>query len=116
MINLMPDCGEEEISKIEEALKKAPSISTMISEEKSLLEIAQIITGDENVKIIEENLKIEYECGCSKEKISKSLISIGKEELNRIIEEDGEAEIICHFCNKKYNFTKEELKELLSKV
>ncbi len=113
MINLMPDCGEEEIAKIEDALKDAPSISTMLNDNKSLVEIAKSITGDENVQIIEDNLQIEYECGCSKEKIAGSLISIGKEEIQKIIDEDGKAEIVCHFCNNKYEFTKEELEALI---
>ena len=116
MINLMPDCGEEEITKIENALKEAPSISTMLNDNKSLIEIAKIITGDENIKIIENDLQIKYECGCSKDKISASLVSIGKEELKKIIEEDGKAEIVCHFCNKKYDFSKEELEELILKA
>ncbi len=116
MINLMPDCGEEEITKIEDALKTAPNISAMLYDNKSLIEIAKIITGDENAQIIEDNLQIKYECGCSKDKIAGSLISIGKEEIQKIIDEDGKAEIVCHFCNKKYNFTKQELEELLENV
>ena len=113
MINLMPDCGEEEIAKIENAVNSAPNISAMINENKSLIEIGKIITGDDEIQVIEENLHIEYECGCNREKMSKGLISIGKEELKKIIDEDEKAELTCHFCNKKYNFNKEELEELL---
>ena len=115
MINLMPDCGEEEITKLENAINSAPSISNMLNDSKSLIEIAKIVTGDENIEIIDDNLQIEYECGCSKEKIANSLITIGKEELKKIIDEDGKAEIVCHFCNKKYDFNKEELEDLLKK-
>ena len=116
MINLMPDATEEEISKIEEALNKAPSISELLSQEKSLNEIAKIVTGDDNIKLLEDNLEIKFDCDCSKQKIEKGLISIGKEELNEIIEEDGKAEIVCQFCNKKYDFSKEELEEILKKI
>lgn len=116
MINLMPDATENEITKIEEALSKAPSISELLSESKSLSEIAKIVTGDENIELLEDNLEIKYDCDCNKEKFEKGLISIGKDDLNKIIEEDGKAEIVCQFCNKKYNFSKEELENLLKKI
>lgn len=116
MINLMPDATENEITKIEEALNKAPSISELLSKNKSLQEIAKIVTGDENIVLLEENLEIKFDCDCSKEKFEKGLISIGKEDLTKIIKEDGNAEIVCQFCNKKYNFNKEELEELLKKI
>lgn len=116
MINLMPDATENEITKIEEALSKAPSISELLSEDKSLEEIAKIVTGDEDIKLLENDLEIKYDCDCRKEKFEKGLISIGKVDLTKIIEEDGKAEIICQFCNKKYNFNKEELESLLKKI
>lgn len=116
MINLMPDATENEITKIEEALSKASSISELLSENKSLSEIAKIVTGDENIELLEDNLEIKYDCDCNKEKFEKGLISIGKDDLTKIIEEDGKAEIVCQFCNKKYNFSKEELENLLKKI
>lgn len=116
MINLMPDATENEITKIEEALSKASSISELLSENKSLSEIAKIATGDENIELLEDNLEIKYDCDCNKEKFEKGLISIGKDDLTKIIEEDGKAEIVCQFCNKKYNFSKEELENLLKKI
>lgn len=116
MINLMPDATENEISKIEEALKIAPSISELLSENKTLEEIAKIVTGDENIELLEDNLEIKFDCDCSKEKFEKGLISIGKDDLTKIIEEDGRAEIVCQFCNKKYNFNKEELEDLFKKI
>lgn len=113
MIQLMPDATEEEIVKIEKALESAPSISQMLSENKSLEEIARIVTGDENILILAQKLKMEYECDCDKEKFERGLISLGKEELSKILEEDGEINTVCHFCNKEYHFTKEELEELI---
>lgn len=113
LLNLMPDATEEEIVKIENALSNAPSISKMLDEDKSLEEIVKLVTGDENPTVIDDSLEIVYECDCSKEKFESGLISIGKEKLNEIIEEDGIASIVCQFCNKEYNFTKEELTALL---
>ena len=57
-----------------------------------------------------------YECDCSREKLEKSLISIGKKEITKIIEEDGKADIVCHFCNENYHFSKEDLEALLEEM
>ncbi len=116
MISLLPDTDEEVINKIEEAVQKAPSVSDMLNQGKTLEEIARIVSGDENVSLIEDGLKIIYECDCNKASIEKVLISLGKEELTKIIEEDGKAEILCHFCNKKYDFNKEDLISLRDQI
>lgn len=112
IINPMPDATEEEISKIEEAIKKAKPISEMLDDGMTLEEIAKIVTGDENIETLEQDLDVIYKCNCSKEKIESGIISLGKEEITKIIEEDGKLEAECHFCHKKYNFSQEELKEL----
>lgn len=116
MIQLMPDATEEDISKVEKALENAPSISQMISEGRSLEDIARTITGDEDVLILAQELDMIYECDCSREKLEKSLISIGKKEITKIIEEDGKADIVCHFCNENYHFSKEDLEALLEEI
>lgn len=116
IIQLMPDATEEDILKLEKALAEAPSISTLVDENKSLEEIAEIITGDENLMILAQKIEIKYECDCNKENFEKGLISLGKNELEKIYEEDEKAEIVCHFCNKKYDFSKEELQEIIKKL
>ena len=116
IITPMPDAADEEISKIEQAIFKAGAISKMLDNNMSLLDIARKITGDENIQVIEENKKLAYECDCSKEHMADALASIGKDELTNIIEEDGEAELICHFCNKKYHFNQRELFEILEEL
>lgn len=112
-ISLMPDCGEEEITKIEEAVSKADSISKMLDNNLSLDEIARTVTGDNNIELIEDFLKPEYSCDCSREKMERGLIAIGKKELEDIIKTDGKADLVCHFCNKEYHFNKEELEKLI---
>jgi molecular chaperone Hsp33 len=116
MINLMPDATEEDIKNIEEAVKNSPSISQMLDEEYSLEKIAKTVTGDENIRVIDEEVKIVYECDCSKEKFEKGLISLGKTEIEKIIVEDGKADIKCQFCNKEYYFSKEELENLIKEI
>ena len=113
LLTLMPDATEEEIVKIEEALKKADSISKMLDDGKELIEIAEIVTGDQNIMYFEDDNVPKYLCNCSKEKMEKNLITIGKDEIQDIIEKDGKAELVCHFCNKKYCFNEGDLRRLI---
>lgn len=116
MIQLMPDATDEDINKIEKALENVPTISQMIDENKSLEEIAMTVSGDENLMILAGEVKIKYECDCNKDKFERGLISIGREEIEKIIEQDGKADTVCHFCNKEYHFSKEELEDILNKM
>ena len=113
MISCMPDATEDELFILEQRIKEAKPISQMLDEKMTLEEIALDITGDVNLKKLDDEIEPKYKCDCSKEKMEKALISVGKEELKNIIEEDKKAEIVCHFCNKKYTFNEEELKKLL---
>lgn len=115
-IQPLPDATEEEISRLEQSIFKAGAISKMLDKNMSLKEIAILITGDEDIEILEENIIPLYECDCSKPKMEKALLSIGKQELEKILEEDEKAELTCHFCQKSYLFTKKELEELVKQL
>ena len=97
LINPMPDSTEEEISKVEQAIFQAGAMSKMLDEKLSLKEIAQKITGDENVEIVEENITPIYQCDCSKEHMQEGLATIGKEELQDIIEKERKSRISMPF-------------------
>ena len=116
IISPMPDATEEEISQVEQSIFKAGSISKMLDNNLSLKEIAQKITGDENVKIMDDTIEPIYECGCNKEKFAEGLMTLGEEQLTEIIEEDEKAEIKCQFCNNVYNFNKQELETILENI
>lgn len=116
LINPMPDATEEEISKVEQSIFKAGAMSRMLDEKLSLTEIAKKITGDDKIKVIEGNITPIYECDCSKEHMADGLATIGKKEIKDIIETDGNAELLCHFCNKTYQFSKEELEEIVKNI
>lgn len=111
----MPDATDEDILNVEKGIFEAGVISKMLDEKLSLLDIAKKVTGDKNIKVIEDCKIPVYKCDCSKEKMENALIAIGKNEIGKIIEEDGKAELVCHFCNKKYEFNKEELEKLLER-
>lgn len=112
----MPDATNEDISNVEKGIFEAGAISKMLDEKLSLLDIAKKVTGDKNIKIIEDCKIPVYKCDCSKGKMENALMAIGKDELEKIINEDGKAELVCHFCNKKYQFNKEELENILKQI
>lgn len=113
IVTAMPDATEDDLFILENRIKEAKSVSQMLDENMSLEEIAKDITGDENIQTVEDGIVPKYECTCSKEKMENALVSIGKEELEKIIVEDKKAELVCNFCNKKYVFSEEELKKLI---
>ena len=112
----MPDATDEDISNVEKGIFEAGAISKMLNEKLTLVEIAKKVTGDKNIKAIEDCKLPIYKCDCSKEKMENALMAIGKEELKSIINEDGKAELVCHFCNKKYSFNKQELENILNQI
>ena len=116
LITPMPDATDGDISNVEKGIFEAGAISKMLDEKLSLIDIAKKVTGDKSIKVIEDCTVPVYKCDCSKEKMTNALMSIGKKELKDIIEEDGKAELVCHFCNKKYQFNKEELENILKQI
>ena len=116
LVSAMPDATDEDITNLEKNIFEAGAISRMLDEGLSLYEIARKITGDKDVKIIQENIDAKYECDCSEEKMKKALSTIGKKQLKEILEEDGKAEMTCHFCNKKYTVSNEELENMIKNL
>ena len=116
IIRPMPDATEEEISQVEKSIFQAGAISKMLDNNLTLNEIAKKVTGDENVQVIDTSIQPKYECECNKKRFADGLMTLGKEQLSELIEEDEKAEIKCQFCNKIYNFNKEELEEILKNI
>ncbi len=112
MIQLLPDVHEEDIEKIENAIKNIEPISTLIYQGLSPEDIMQRILGEFEMRVLDK-IDLEYLCDCSRERMEKVLKSIGENEIKAMIEEDGQAEVVCHFCNTKHQFTKEELEKLI---
>ena len=112
IIQLMPEASEEVISALEERLAEITSITALLDEGLLPEGILERLLGDMGLEI-EEKHECQFYCNCSRERVSKALISIGKDELNSMIDEGKPIEVNCHFCNKNYNFDVDELKELL---
>jgi molecular chaperone Hsp33 len=115
IIQLMPGTDESTVTKIENSIQSMPPVSKLIEKGLSPEELLFEILGKENVKVL-ETMPISFQCTCSKERFGNAIISLGTEEIEQMIEEDGKAEAHCHFCNEKYLFTVEELEELKSQA
>ena len=114
IVQLMPFAEESTIAKLEENVQKITSVTNLLEKghtPESLLE--KVLEGFDME--INEKVPTEFYCNCSRERVEKALISIGRKELNEMIQEGKSIEMNCHFCNKNYEFTVEELKEILRK-
>lgn len=116
LLQLMPDATDDIIDKLENSIKNLPTITEMLSDNISLYDIAKMITQDEDLLTMLGEINNEYVCDCSFERMQSGLISLGKKELQDIIDEGKDIELECHFCNKKYNFTIDMLKELVNNI
>ncbi len=114
IIQVMSGCPEAVIDTLEARLKELKPISQMIEENYTPLDIIKEIALD-NYEILEE-LPIEYKCDCSRERFKLKLESLGEKELEDIIETEGHAEVLCHFCMKKYDFSKEDLLDVIQNI
>ncbi|WP_028543423.1 Hsp33 family molecular chaperone HslO [Paenibacillus taiwanensis] len=113
IIQLLPGLSDEEIGKIEQSLSALPPITSLLSQGLELEEMLSWVVDD--VQIM-EHMPIVFRCQCSQERVEQTLISLGKQELQAIIEEEGQAEVMCHFCNEAYTFNREKLQELVAQV
>ncbi|MDT8862667.1 Hsp33 family molecular chaperone HslO [Alkalihalobacillus sp. MEB130] len=115
IIQLMPGADDAVIEEIEKRLSNIPPISKLVEAGMPPEEMLQALLGDDNVKILDK-LPIQFKCNCSRERVENAIISLGKDEIQAMIEEDGGAETVCHFCNETYKLSQNELKELLEQA
>lgn len=115
IIQMMPGADEFLADILMYRLEETPSVTTMMTAGKTIEDIIKYIFEDMDL-VIHETLHPKYNCNCSRDRMEKALISIGKKDLTEIYEEGKEEEIICHFCNTSYKFTNEEVGELLKRI
>ena len=111
IVQLMPDAEEKDIDILEKNLSQITSVSHLIDDGKTPEDLINLVLKDLE-PMIYEKIPVSYKCDCSRERIEKALISIGKKDLDEIIKEDKLAEISCHFCNTVYHFNEAELIDL----
>ena len=112
IIQLMPDVTEETVKAVEKTISGLKPVSTMIDEGMTPEEMVDLLSGGTGTVIAEKPLG--YVCHCSKDGFARSLSALDNETMDVLIEEDGQAEIVCHFCHKHYHFDKDELEMIKS--
>lgn len=115
IIQLMPFTDEKVIERLEKNLTEFSAVTTVLSEGKTPEEmLEQLLAGLDPV--ITDTCPSEFRCDCSKSRVEKAIVSIGKKDIEEMIAEGKEIEVSCHFCNTFYHFSVEELKELLKRA
>ena len=115
IIQLMPGAPEEMIDKLEERLKTLRPVTKMLDDGLSPEDILREVLAGFQPEI-HEKLPVRFHCDCTKERVERALISIGKKDLQEMIDDGKEIETVCHFCGKKYYFSVDELKALLARA
>lgn len=112
IIQLMPFAEESVIDILEKKVSEITSVTTLLGEGYTPEMLLEKLLGDFGLEIL-DTLPSQFSCNCSKEKVLKALISIGKKELREMITEGKSIEVHCHFCNTNYEISVEEMKQLL---
>ena len=111
IVQLMPFAEEATIARLEENIQQLDTVTNLLNLGNSPEELLNILLDGLNPEMT-DTLPVQFHCNCDKKRIEKALISIGKKELRDIINEGQPIEVNCHFCNKNYSFSIEELKNL----
>lgn len=114
IVSPLPGAREETIAKVEEKIAQISNYGIMLMS-MSPDECVKKIFADFDVKHLEDTHP-EYVCGCSKEHFERVLVTLGEKEISDIIKEDGKAEVVCRFCNKKYQFSADDLGRILAQA
>ncbi len=112
LIQLLPGAYDSVISAVERGIAKVGAVSAKLDQGISPLDLLQEVLGEFELEVL-ETTPVEYRCQCSRERVSRALISMGKNELESLIAEQGSAELTCQFCDKVYHFSEDDLKQLL---
>ena len=115
LIQLLPGAGEDIITKIEAGVQRVGSVSHALESGLDGAGLLRAVLSDFDLEILETH-PVEYRCYCSRDRVTRALISMGREELSSLIQEQGQAELTCQFCDQIYRYSKEDLEEILANM
>ena len=115
LIQLLPGASEDMISKIETGVRTMGSVSHSLAQGLDGEGLLRTVLKDFDLEILEKH-PVEYRCYCSRDRVSRALISMGRNDLTELIQEQGQAELSCQFCDEVYHFSREELELLLNEM
>ncbi len=110
ILQVLPEATEEAITALEGKLKAFTSLTTCLDQGQTIEDVIKELLGEIDLM---EKIEVDFVCDCSKERMERALVSVGKKDLQQMADEDEEIELVCHFCNDKYTFTREEILELI---
>lgn len=113
LVQLMPGVTDAEIDRLEANIAKAGAMTSMLERGMSLEDVVHAVLDGFDVEIFDPS-PVGYRCGCSREKVVRALISLGRNELQKLIDEEEQTELTCQFCDKVYPFGRDELREILA--
>ena len=115
LIQLLPGAPDEIVDKLEQGIQKAGAVTAMLEVGLTPEEILGQVCGDLGV-VFMETTEVSYKCYCSRSRVEKALISLGREELTQIMQEEKEFPVECQFCDTVYTFTPEDIEKLLKEI
>ena len=113
LIQLLPGATEETITKLEENVAKLDSVTTMLAKGIEPVEMCKLALEGFNVEVLDE-MPVHYYCTCSKDRVMQSFSTLQDDELRSLLDEDKKVEAVCHYCNKKYVFSTEDIEGLIA--
>lgn len=113
IIQVLPDAKDEAITALEDKIKDFGTLTERMEKGQSIEYVIEQLLGQ--VEYMDQ-MPVAFHCDCNKDRMERALISVGKKELDEMIEEDGQAELVCPFCNDKYIFDKQELQDLVEQL
>lgn len=114
IVQVMPDCDEFTLKRLEKAVSEVKSVTKLLEDNITSKELILKVMKDFDVEILESK-EVGYRCDCSRERTEKAIKSLGKDEIKAILEDEGKAEVTCHFCNNAYVFERCDLEKMLEK-
>ena len=115
LIQLMPGAGQDTIAKVEGGIMAAGPVSALLQQDADPEHLLRTVMSDFDLHIL-ETTPVEYRCYCSRERVERALISLGVDELEAILREQGGCQMTCQFCDAVYEFSGEELEKLIAEI
>lgn len=112
IVQLLPSADISTIEKLEENIEKMQTITQMLSSGLNIEDICYKVLSGFDCEVL-DSFAPEYKCTCSRKRVEKVILSLPKEEIDDALNKDGKIELVCHFCNKKYNFGKDDIKKII---
>ncbi|MDD6207924.1 MAG: Hsp33 family molecular chaperone HslO [Clostridiales bacterium] len=114
IIQLMPFADDDIVNRLEEKINSIDSVTAMLDKEMTPEDILSYILGEFDLEIL-DTMPTRFHCDCSKERIERAIVSLGRNEIEKMVKDNEPIQVHCHFCNKDYTFSTEELKAILKR-